>query len=100
MITLGCDAATIDYALKPASGVETVGNFQMGQDVLDIDLVGLASIDLKTADTTVNPVHAIAINSSTAPTLGVVLTDMPSSVTAATLLASPTTFSNGHAIIT
>jgi hypothetical protein len=98
-ITLGTGVATIDYALKAASGVETIANFQVGRDVLDIDLEGLASSVLKTANTTVNGVHSISIYDSATPTVGVVLTGMPSSMTAATLLASHTTFGGGGAVI-
>ena len=39
-ITLGSDPDTIEYALEPSSGVETIANFILGQDELNVDLGG------------------------------------------------------------
>jgi hypothetical protein len=55
---------------------------------------------LKAADVTVDGSHAISIYSSADPSHGVVLLGMSSNLTAANLLSSHTTFSNGVAIIT
>ena len=41
-ITLGSGADIVEYALTPGSGVETIANFSLGQDMLNIDLNGAA----------------------------------------------------------
>jgi hypothetical protein len=98
-VTLGSDVDTIEYALAPASGIETIANFTVGVDELNIDLQGAANGVLQVYDTTVGGVHAIAIASIADLSYGVVLLHMSSSLTAADLLASHTTFSGGHALI-
>jgi hypothetical protein len=85
--------------LAPSSGIETIANFVLGTDMLNVDLLGAASSVLKTYYTTVGGVHAIAIASSAAPMRGLVLLNMTAGQTAANLLASHTTFSGGHALI-
>ena len=97
-ILLGSAAATVDYAVQPASGIEEIFNFQYGSDQLD--LLGVAPGQLEAFDTTVNGQHAIALASSSDLTHGVVLAGMGSSQTAADLLANHLTFSNGNAIVT
>jgi serralysin len=98
-ITLGAAAATIQYALGSASGIETIANFSYGLDLLNIDLAGAASGSLQAYNTTVGGQHAIAIAGGTDPTHGVVLLNMPTGNTAANLLSSHTTFNGGHALI-
>jgi hypothetical protein len=98
-ITLGSSADTIEYALAPSSGIETIAGFILGQDELNIDLMGAANSALQLYNTTVGGAHAIAIASSADPTHGLVLLNMPTSDTAAALLASHVTFSGGHALI-
>ena len=98
-ITLGSAADTIEYKLAPVSGIETIANFALGTDELNIDLLGAAAGVLKAYDTTVGGQHAIAIASSADLAHGVVLLNVASSQTAADLLANHTTFSGGHALI-
>jgi hypothetical protein len=98
-ITLGSGADTVEYALAPSSGIETIANFVLGADLLNIDLLGAASSVLQAYDTTVGGVHAMTIASSADPAHGLVLLNMTSGQTAANILASHTTFSGGHALI-
>ena len=98
-ITLGSSANTIEYALAPGSGIETIAGFILGQDELNIDLMGAAASALQINDTTVGGVHAIAIASSADPAHGLVLLNMPTGDTAAALFAGHVTFSGGHALI-
>ncbi len=98
-ITLGSDADIVEYALKPSSGIETIANFTLGQDELNIDLEGAADSTLHMYNTTVGGMHAISIASSADPAHGLVLLNMPAADTAASLLASHTTFIGGHALI-
>jgi hypothetical protein len=96
-ITLGSDQDTIEYALTPSSGIETIANFILGQDELNIDLGGAPASALQFHDTTVSGMLAVAIMSSADPGHGLVLLN-PAGDTAATLLAH-TTFTAGHALI-
>ena len=100
-VTLGSAAATVNFAMQPSSGIETIANFQYGLDQLNIDLLGAANIVLQAADTSVNSAAAISLYSSADPTHGVVLTAGGSSnfTTAADLFANHLTFSNGHAVV-
>ncbi len=98
-ISLGSGATTISYALQPAGGIETIANFQYGRDQLAINLTGAAGSALRAADTSVNGVHAISLYSSADAAHGIVLLGMPSSLTAANLLSSHTTFGNGQALV-
>ena len=99
-ISLSSAAATIQYALQPSSGIETIANFKYDLDQLNIDMLGAASSVLQAADTIVDGVKAISLYSSADPTHGVVLTGMTNGQTAANLLTSHASFSNGHAIVT
>jgi hypothetical protein len=98
-ITLGTGASAIDYTMASSGGIETIANFQYGLDLLDISLNGAASSVLHAANTKVSGQNAISIYSSAAPTHGVVLLDVSGSMTAANLIASHLTFSNGNALI-
>ena len=89
-VTLGTGAETIDFALQPNSGIETIANFQYGVDQLDINLESTLSSMLHAANTTVGGAHSISIYSSADPTQGIVLFGLPSTVTAANLLSSHT----------
>ena|GEM_PF-2658858 len=89
--------AVIEYGLTASSGIETIANFRLGWELLNIDLLGAASSTLMAYDTTVGGAHAIAITSSTDPLHGVVLLGMGYS--AAGLLANDITFVNNHALI-
>jgi hypothetical protein len=97
-VILGSAASTVQYALQASSGVETIGNFILGQDALDIDLLGQPNTSLVAFDTTVNGAGAIALASSADLTHGVVLLNTGSQ-TASDLLAAHTTFAGGHALI-
>jgi hypothetical protein len=99
-VTLGSGADIVEYALTPGSGVETIANFTLGQDMLNIDLNGATPSSLEAYDTIVGGASAIAFASTADPAHGVVLTGLSSSLTAADLLASHTIFSGGHALIT
>ena len=99
-IVLGSGAVTIDFALQPASGIETIAGFQFGLDHLDINMEGAPVSFLRAADTTVGGVHAIAIYNAASPSYGVVLTGMTGGQTAASLLGSHLSVGNGQAIIT
>jgi hypothetical protein len=85
--------------LSPSSGIETISNFVLGQDQLNIDLKGAANSTFEIYNTMVGGQHAIAIASSTDPTRGLVLLNMPANDTAAVLAASHVTFAGGHATI-
>lgn len=99
-ITLGTGASIIDYTLAPSGGIETIFNFQLGLDDLDINLNGAANSVLQAANTTYNGQKAISLYSSADPTHGIVLADVSSGLKAATLLASHVTFSGGVAVVT
>jgi hypothetical protein len=99
-ITLGAGASTIDYTLAPSGGIETILNFQLGLDHLDLNLNGGANSVLQAANTTYDGQKAISLYSSADPTHGVVLADVSGGLKAATLLASHATFSGGVAVIT
>ena len=98
-ITLGTGAATINYKLAPSSGIETIFNFTLGLDHLDINLNGASNRALHAADTTYNGQHAISLYSSADPNHGVVLANVGNSLQAATLMSSHVTFSGGMAVI-
>jgi len=97
-ITLGSGASTIDYTMAPSGGIETIFNFQLGLDALDINLNSTTG-GLEAANTTYNGQKAISIFSSADPSHGIVLADVSSSLKAATL-ASHVTVSGGIAVIT
>ena len=97
-ITLGTAGATIEYALAPTSGIETIANFTLGRDELNIDLMGFASSVLQAFDTTVSGNAAIAITSSADRTHGIVLLNTTGQ-TASSLIAGHTAFTDGHALI-
>jgi len=99
-VTLGAGAAAIDYTLASTGGIETIANFQYGLDLLDISLNGAANSMLQVANTQVNGQNAISIYSSAAPTHGVVLLNVGSTMTASNLISNHLTFSNGNALIT
>jgi hypothetical protein len=99
-ITLGSKADIVEYALAPSSGIETIANFVLGTDELNIDLMGGANSLLQAYNTTVGGVNAIAIASSADPAHGLVLLNLSGGLTAASLLSSThTTFIDGHALI-
>jgi hypothetical protein len=97
IITLGSDPSTLEYALAPSSGIETITNFIPGQDELNIDLEGATGGSLQFHDATMSGLLAVAIKSSADPGHGLVLLN-PGGDTAATLLAH-TTFAGGHALV-
>ena len=99
-VTLGTGAASIQFTLQPAGGIETIANFQYGLDQLTLNLNGADSTVLTAYDTTINGVHAIALASSADLTHGVVLTGLSSGLTAANLMTSHVTLSGGQATIT
>jgi hypothetical protein len=90
----------INAGLSPSMGIQEIANFQYTTDELFLNLNGAASSALQAADTTVNGVAAIDLYNSADPTHGIVLTGMTAGQTAANLLSSHVTFSNGDAIIT
>jgi hypothetical protein len=98
-ITLGSYANIVEFALAPSSGVETISNFTLGKDTLNIDLGAAASSTLDIYNTLVGGQHAISIYSSADPYHGVVLLNMPTADTAAALSAGHLTFAGGHALI-
>ena len=95
-VTLGSGNGTVQFALQPSSGVETVVNFQLGHDILDIDLTGAAASLL----TAINGASsAILLSSSADPAHGGVLLGL--GINAASLTSSQhMTLSNGHALFT
>ena len=99
LIDLGPNAATVVAALDASRGVEIVSGFDLGQDVLDIDLLGNLPGALRASDTTIDGVHAISLYGSADPSHGVVLAGVSGSQTAADLLANHTRFVDGHALI-
>jgi hypothetical protein len=98
-ITLGSAANTIEYALAPGSGIETIANFISGTDELNIDLMGSSIGSLQVYSTSVGGMGAIAIASSADPSHGVVLLGVSGGLTAANLLTNHTTVIDGHALI-
>jgi serralysin len=98
-LTLGSGASIVEFALQPSSGIETVANFVLGTDLLNIDLAGAAGM-LEAFNTTVGGNLAIALASSGDLSHGIVLVNVSTGLTAANLMASHTTFANGHALIT
>jgi galactose oxidase len=97
-VILGPAASSVQYALQASSGVETINNFRLGQDVLDIDLLGQPIASLLGFDTTVNGATAIALASSADLVHGVVLLNTGSE-TAKDLLTAHISFTGGHAIM-
>lgn len=95
-ITLGSGPAVISNTLTASSGIETIANFQLGVDELLLTLG--AGVTLHATDTTVGGVHAIALTGSTAGQ-GVVLLGQPTSLTAASLLASHTHLSGAVTMV-
>ena len=87
-ITLGTGTATISYLLAPTSGIETIANFQYGLDLLAIDMNGVSPLTIRATDTTIAGVHAISFYNQADPGHGILLTGMPSSLTASDLLAN------------
>jgi serralysin len=98
-ITLGTGVAIIEYALNAASGIETVSNFALGTDELNIDLLGAAANTLQIFDTTVSGGHAVAFTSSSDHAHGIVLLGLPASTTAAFLSSGHLALIGGHALI-
>ena len=98
-IILGSSADTIDYAMAPTSGIETIANFNFGLDELNIDMMGAAYSSLEAYDTTVYGTHAIAIFSKEDLFHGLVMLNIPTSQTSSSVLENNTTFLGGHAII-
>ncbi|MGO9954840.1 MAG: beta strand repeat-containing protein, partial [Solirubrobacteraceae bacterium] len=98
-IALGSDPDIVEYGLAPSSGIETIANFVLGRDELNIDLQGAADSALQFYNTTVDGLHAISIASGADPAHGLVLLNMPAGDTAAVLQASHTTLMGGHALI-
>jgi hypothetical protein len=98
-ITLRSNPDLVEYALTPSSGVETIANFGLGQDELNIDLGDAASSTFEIYNTIVGGQHAVSFFSSADPSLGLVLLNMPAADTAAALLASHVKFAGGHALI-
>jgi len=98
-ITLGSDPDIVEYGLAPSSGIETITNFVLGQDELNIDLQGAADSTLQFYNTTVDGLHAVSIASGADPAHGLVLLNKPAGDTAAVLQTSHTTFMGGHALI-
>jgi hypothetical protein len=98
-ITLGTGKSIVEYALQASSGIETVTNFALGTDLLNIDLGGAANSTLVAFDTTVGGNHAIVLASSADPSHGIVLLNFSAGLTAANLLVTHTNFTNGHALI-
>jgi hypothetical protein len=96
---LGADAATIAWSMDASNGVEIVSGFDLGQDVLDIDLLGTLPGALRAADTTIDGVRAISLYGGADPTHGVVLAGVSGGQTAVDLLANHTRFADGHAFI-
>ncbi len=98
-VTLGTGATTINYNFGPGDGIETIASFQFGLDHLMLGLNGAATSALHIANTTVGGAHALSVYTSADPTHGVILLGMSTSTTAASVLASHVTFSNGTAMI-
>jgi len=98
-VTLGSGNGTVQFALQPSSGVETVVNFQLGHDILDIDLTGAATSLLTATNATDGASSAILLSSSADPAHGGVLLGL--GINAASLTSSQhMTLSNGHALFT
>jgi serralysin len=100
-ITLGSGASTVEYALQPSSGIQTVAGFIPKTDELNIDLAGAANTVLQASITSVTGNSAIALYSNADPTHGIVLLGVTTSgLTASAWLSAHTTFVDGHALIT
>ena len=101
-ITLNPSAHEIvEYGLAPSSGIETVANFVVGQDELNIGLRGVPT-SLEFVEMTVGGAPAVGIFSSADPSHGVVL--LNPGVTAHILQTDYTTTAGGatgqgHALI-
>jgi hypothetical protein len=98
-VTLGSNPDVVEYGLAPMSGIETITNFVLGRDELNIDLRGAPDSALQFYNTTVDGLHAISIASGADAAHGLVLLNMPAGDTAAVLQASHTAFMGGHALI-
>ena len=98
-VTIGSTPATVIYNLEPSGGIGTVANFVLGIDELDIDLMGAAIGTLRAFDTLVDGHPAIALASNSDLSHGIVLLGMPTTQTAADLLANHMSFNGRIAII-
>jgi Bacterial pre-peptidase C-terminal domain len=97
LLTFGGSAIVGSGTLDDHS-VEIVSNFVLGTDELRIALDGMPAAFLRMSDTTVNAAHAVSMYDSRDPSHGIVLTSLPSSVTAFTL-QSHVSFSSDLAIL-
>lgn len=98
-IVLGSGTSTVQYALTPNSGIETITGFLLGRDMLNIDLLGAGNAILRAFDTSVNGTHAIALASSADLNHGVALLGQPAGQTASDLLTNHTSYVDGHVLI-
>ena len=98
-IALGTGVTTIDYNFGPGNGVETIANFQFGLDHLMLGMNGAAASALHISNTTVGGAHALSVYTGSDTSHGIVLLGMPTSSSAASVLANHVTFSNGNALI-
>jgi hypothetical protein len=96
ILTLGAGATTIHAALGNAAGVEEISGFQFGLDLLQITLNGQG---LQAFDTSIDGQHAVFLAGTSDVAHGVVLLGLSSTLTAAGLLSTHTTISNGVASI-
>ncbi len=102
-ITLGANQDIVEYGLAPSSGIETIANFVLGQDELNISMRGAPDSALQFADMTIGGQHAVGIYSLADPAHGVVLLDLPTNETASALKNNHTMFEGpvnlSHALI-
>ena len=91
-ITLGANQDIVEYGLAPSSGIETIANFVLGQDELNISMRGAPDSALQFADMTIGGQHAVGIYSLADPAHGVVLLDLPTNETASALKNNHTMF--------
>ncbi len=89
----------INATLSSSMGIQEIDHFQYMIDKLVLNLNGANLSVVHAADTLVNGVAAISVYSGADPTHGILLTGMTGGQTAANLMSSHLTFSNGNAII-
>jgi hypothetical protein len=95
-ITLGSDPDIVEYALAPSAGIETLANFNLNQDEINIAMRGAANTSLQFTDTLLGSTPAIAIYSSADPAHGLLLLNPTETIAQ---LKGDTMFMGNHALI-
>jgi hypothetical protein len=98
-IMLAAPATTIHYNLAAGPGSESIVNFRIGTDRLDLDLGALPNSAVLASDVLVAGQHAVLFQAEGNDAHGVVLLGLASGTTAVNLLSQHISFVAGHIYI-